>query len=60
MYWYRLIAGMETIFTIILVICMIVLPISVYAAQKGAYKCYTQMVKLNENIEKLLADRKQS
>jgi hypothetical protein len=59
MYGYSLFAGMGTIFTIILVICTIVLPISVYAAQKWAYKCYTQLIKLNENIEKLLANNKQ-
>jgi len=37
--------------TLIMGILTLVIPISIYAAQKWAYRCYVELKKTNENIE---------
>ncbi len=41
----------------ILFMLSIILPISVYAAQKWAYKSYKELQRLNKNIELLIRER---
>ncbi|HOE44053.1 MAG TPA: hypothetical protein PLB25_20840 [Rhodoferax sp.] len=38
---------------LIFIFLVIILPISVYAAQKWAYKCFKELEKLNEKIDRL-------
>ena len=40
---------------IIFLLLAIILPISVYAAQKWAYKCYKELEKLNQKMDRLLS-----
>lgn len=39
---------------ILFIICSIIVPVSIYAAQKWTYRCYKELCKLNKNIEKLI------
>ena len=36
------------------VVCVILIPFAVYAAQKWAYKCYKEMVEVNKKLDELI------
>ena len=40
---------------LIFLLLVIILPISVYAAQKWAYKCFKELEKLNQKMDQLLS-----
>jgi hypothetical protein len=51
----EIIGGLGLIGILIFIFLGIILPISVYAAQKWAYKCFRELEKLNEKIDRLLS-----
>jgi hypothetical protein len=46
--------GLGIVGVLVFVFLAIIMPISVYAAQKWAYKCFVELQRLNENIERLV------
>jgi len=48
----EIIAMLGSIGGFILFILAIILPISAYCAQKWAYKCYKELVKINKHLSK--------
>ena len=40
---------------LVFLLLAIILPISVYAAQKWAYKCFKELEKLNQKMDRLLS-----
>ena len=40
-------------FWLVLIVLTVMLPVSVYCAQKWAYKCYQELKKLNKNLESM-------
>lgn len=40
---------------LIFLLLAIILPISVYAAQKWAYKCFKELEKINQKMDRLLS-----
>ena len=43
------------VFAFVLVVLTILLPLSVYAAQKWAYKCFLELRKMNEKLDAMRA-----
>jgi hypothetical protein len=50
------IGTLGAVFLCIFVFLSIILPISVYAAQKWAYKCFLELRRLNDNMEQFLRE----
>jgi len=49
--------GMGIIGSLIFLFLIIVIPISIYSAQKWAYKCYRELQKTNRILESIAAQR---
>jgi len=49
-----IIASLGMIGTLIFILLIIMIPISIYAAQKWAHKCYTELRRTNAMLERLL------
>lgn len=47
--------GIGLFLILIFLILTLILPISVYAAQKWAYKCFKELEKLNQKVDRLLS-----
>lgn len=52
---YGVMGGLGVFGILILLLLAIILPISVYAAQKWAYKCFKELEKLNQKMDRLLS-----
>jgi hypothetical protein len=42
---------------LIFILLVILVPVSVYAAQKWAYRCYRELRELNKKMDQLIAER---
>jgi hypothetical protein len=49
---YGVMGGLGVFGILILLLLAIILPISVYAAQKWAYKCFKELEKLNQKMDR--------
>jgi len=52
-----LMTGMGLAGSLIFLVLIIVIPISIYAAQKWAYKCYKELLKTNALLTQIVEDR---
>lgn len=52
---YEIMGGLGFFGIVIFIFLAIILPISVYCAQKWAYKCFKELEKLNQKMDRLLS-----
>jgi len=46
----EMMGGMGIVGSLIFIVLIFMIPISIYAAQKWAYKCYRELQKMNETV----------
>jgi hypothetical protein len=46
-------AGLGGLALLVLIVLAVLLPYSAYSAQKWAHRCYKELVKMNEKLDKL-------